>query len=158
MPMWLVPKAKSPVWEDDRLNPKRAEQEPGWAVPDALIWTTPCPPRFDQPDYRSGCLRRVCRCFILISIGWTASARVGRVTFVQAQWQLGQAHCRNKTCPAKRQPVYSSRSAPKPVATASRDPRGVQQQLLCNRVYGDSGKRNTRRPRIARMGMGAAMR
>jgi len=101
-----VPKGYRRV-EDDRLNPKRAEQNLGWAVPRMLFDLGHTVPRrlIKNQNTGSGLFTAAsCRWFLSLYIGWTAAPRVGAWTLPSAMAQLGQAHCtQQKRCPTKTQ-------------------------------------------------------
>ncbi|MEH6505152.1 MULTISPECIES: SPOR domain-containing protein [Sulfitobacter] len=150
-----VPKGYRPVWEDDRLNPKRAEQNLAGRSQMLLIWTNTVPRRLINQKTGQDVTARLPLVYPYTSVE-QQRRDLGDVTFAKRNGQLVKRIVRNKNAaPAKRKPVYSSRSAPKPVATAPATPRAAGKTYVQIGVYGDSANAQRAAQRIARMGMGA---
>lgn len=150
-----VPKGYRPVWEDDRLNPKRAEQNLAGRSQMLLIWTNTVPRRLINQKTGQDVTARLPLVYPYTSVE-QQRRDLGDVTFAKRNGQLVKRIVRNKkAAPAKRKPVYSSRSAPKPVATAPATPRAAGKTYVQIGVYGDSANAQRAAQRIARMGMGA---
>lgn len=128
-----VPHGYKKVWEDGRLNPKRAEQTLAGNAAMNLIWTSTVPRRLiNQADGRD-----VTASVPLVYpyTDFAAQQReLGQVTIVQRNGQLLKRIVRNvrgvvdpeprqaRVATVQRAPVYSSRSAPQaaPKVTAQR--------------------------------------
>jgi len=150
-----VPKGYRPVWEDDRLNPKRAEQNLAGRSQMLLIWTNTVPRRLINQKTGQDVTARLPLVYPYTSVE-QQRRDLGDVTFAKRNGQLVKRIVRNKkAAPAKRKPVYSSRSAPKPVATAPATPRAAGKTYVQIGVYGDNANAQRAAQRIARMGMGA---
>ena len=150
-----VPKGYRPVWEDDRLNPKRAEQNLAGRSQMLLIWTNTVPRRLINQKTGQDVTARLPLVYPYTSVE-QQRRDLGDVTFAKRNGQLVKRIVRNKNAaPAKRKPVYSSRSAPKPVATAPATPRAAGKTYVQIGVYGDNANAQRAAQRIARMGMGA---
>ena len=150
-----VPKGYRPVWEDDRLNPKRAEQNLAGRSQMLLIWTNTVPRRLINQKTGQDVTARLPLVYAYTSVE-QQRRDLGDVTFAKRNGQLVKRIVRNKNAaPAKRKPVYSSRSAPKPVATAPATPRAAGKTYVQIGVYGDNANAQRAAQRIARMGMGA---
>ena len=150
-----VPKGYRPVWEDDRLNPKRAEQNLAGRSQMLLIWTNTVPRRLINQKTGQDVTARLPLVYPYTSVE-QQRRDLGDVTFAKRNGQLVKRIVRNKNAaPAKRKPVYSSRSAPKPVATAPATPRAAGKTYVQIGVYGDNANSQRAAQRIARMGMGA---
>jgi len=137
LPMWPCPKRAIVPLGRRRLNPKNGQSKDlaGAVSQIAVESGTNTVRAVDQPE-TVRMLRRVCRCLSLY-IGWDSSARVGATDFAKRKWpNWFKRIVRNKNAaPAKTQAVYSSRSAPKPVANCTATPRASGNQLCANRVY-----------------------
>lgn len=150
-----VPKGYRPVWEDDRLNPKRAEQNLAGRSQMLLIWTNTVPRRLINQKTGQDVTARLPLVYPYTSVE-QQRRDLGDVTFAKRNGQLVKRIVRNKNAaPVKRKPVYSSRSAPKPVATAPATPRAAGKTYVQIGVYGDSANAQRAAQRVARMGMGA---
>ncbi len=150
-----VPKGYRPVWEDDRLNPKRAEQNLAGRSQMLLIWTNTVPRRLINQKTGQDVTARLPLVYPYTSVE-QQRRDLGDVTFAKRNGQLVKRIVRSKNAaPVKRKPVYSSRSAPKPVATAPATPRAAGKTYVQIGVYGDSANAQRAAQRIARMGMGA---
>lgn len=150
-----VPKGYRPVWEDDRLNPKRAEQNLEGRSQMLLIWTNTVPRRLVNQSTGQDVTARLPLVYPYTSVE-QQRRELGEVSFAKRNGQLVKRIVRNKNAaPAARKPVYSSRSTPKPVATAPATPRAAGKAYVQIGVYGNSANAQRAAQRIARMGMGA---
>ena len=143
------------MWEDDRLNPKRAEQNLEGRSKMLLIWTNTVPRRLVNQSTGRDMTARLPLVYPYTSVE-QQRRELGEVSFAKRNGQLVKRIVRNKNAaPAARKPVYSSRSTPKPVATAPATPRAAGKTYVQIGVYGDSANAQRAAQRIARMGMGA---
>lgn len=144
-----VPKGYKKVWEDDRLNPYRAEQNLQGRSQMLLIWTQTVPRRLI--DRRSG--RDVTASVPLIYPYLdvtTQSRELGEVTIVQRDGQIAKRVVRN---PGVRKPVYSSRSAPSSKATNPATPGTLARNHYVQiGTFGQSENAQRSAQNIARMG------
>ncbi|WP_298858038.1 SPOR domain-containing protein [uncultured Sulfitobacter sp.] len=128
-----TPRGYKKVWTDGRLNPKRAEQSLGGHKAMNLIWTSTVPRRLiNQAD--GGDVTASVPLVYPYTDYATQQRELGEVTIVQRNGQTLKRLVRNvrnvfspeprqaRVATVSRQPVYSTRSAPKsaPKATAKR--------------------------------------
>ena len=146
-----VPQGYKRVWEDDRLNPYRAEQSLAGRTQMLLIWTQTVPRRLIDTRTGRDVTASVPLIYPYIDV-ITQSRELGKVTIVQRDGQITKRVVRN---PGARKPVYSSRSAPKVEAA---EPTAPVVRALAGKQYvqiGTFGKTaNAQRSarKIARMG------
>ena len=149
-----VPKGYRPVWEDDRLNPKRAEQNLKGRSQMLLIWTNTVPRRLiNQSDGRDMTAQ------LPLVYPYTSIAQqrreLGTVTFAKHNGQLVKKIVRNSgAAPVARKPVYSTRSAAKPAAATPKT-KAIGNRYVQVGVFADSANAQRTAQRIANMGMGA---
>ena len=146
-----VPQGYKRVWEDDRLNPYRAEQSLAGRTQMLLIWTQTVPRRLIDTRTGRDVTASVPLIYPYIDV-ITQSRELGKVTIVQRDGQITKRVTRNSEA---RKPVYSSRSAPKVEAA---EPTAPVVRALAGKQYvqiGTFGKTaNAQRSarKIARMG------
>lgn len=153
-----VPKGYKMVWEDGRLNPKRAEQNLAGRSQMLLIWTNTVPRRLVNQSNGKDMTARMPLVYPYTSIE-RQRAELGEVTFATRDGQLVKRIVRNaNAAPRKRAPVYSTRSSAKP-STARKEakpaPLVIGNTYVQIGVYRDSANAQKTAQRIARMGMGA---
>ncbi|WP_299296493.1 SPOR domain-containing protein [uncultured Tateyamaria sp.] len=112
---YRVPKGYRPVWEDDRLNPRRAEQSLAGVARTRLIWTNTVPRRLIDRETGRDVTTTVALVYPYTDTA-TQQRELGTVTLVQRDGVLGKRIVRNKA--KARQPTVSTRSAPAPVVKA----------------------------------------
>jgi cell division septation protein DedD len=123
-----VPEGYKRVWSDGRLNPKRAEQTLAGHAAMNLIWTSTVPRRLINQATGSDVTASVPLVYPFTD--YAAQQRdLGQVTIVQRNGQIVKRLVRNvrnvvspeptqaRVATVRRQPVYSSRSAPAPRTT-----------------------------------------
>ncbi|MDF3415662.1 SPOR domain-containing protein [Sulfitobacter sp. M57] len=157
-----VPRGYRPVWTDDRLNPKRAEQNLKGRSDMLLVWTQTLPRRLINQSTGRDVTASVPLVYPYTSV--TQQRRdLGEVTIVQRDGQTVKRvvrHAKGKAL--KRKPVYSSRSAPQSAAA----PKVVQRKVKASPAlagkkyvqvgtYGDAANAQRAAQKIARMGMAA---
>ena len=128
-----VPRGYKRVWTDGRLNPKRAEQNLAGHNAMSLIWTSTVPRRLINQSTGDDVTASVALVYPYTDFA-RQQRELGEVSIVQRNGQTLKRIVRNVTgvfspeprqarvATVNRQPVYSSRSAPKaaPKATAKR--------------------------------------
>jgi len=128
-----VPRGYKRVWNDGRLNPKRAEQSIAGFNKMNLMWTSTVPRRLINQATGADVTASVPLVYPYVDYA-AQQKQLGQVTIVQRQGQTLKRIVRNatnlvtpqprqaRTAVVQRQPVYSTRSTPKaaPRATAKR--------------------------------------
>jgi hypothetical protein len=144
-----VPKGYIRVWDDDRLNPHRAEQNLQGRDQMALVWTNTVPRRLVNKANGRDVTASVPLVYPYLSMEEQRQA-LGQVSIVQRNGKIMKRIIRNRA------PVISSRSAPKAAA-----PKRVARAAVAGKRYVQVGtfgvKANAQATaqRIARMGMPA---
>ncbi|MDG1169537.1 MAG: SPOR domain-containing protein [Sulfitobacter sp.] len=148
-----IPEGYRAVWEDDRLNPKRAEQTLAGRAQMGLVWTQTLPRRLVDP--RSG---RDVTASVPLVYPYTdvtqQQRELGEVTLMQRGGQTVKRIRRNAgAAPLVRAPVYSSRSAPQQIAAPEAAYSGKRYVQIG--TFRDAGNAQRAAQNIARMGMPA---
>lgn len=121
-----VPEGYVPVWDDDRLNPRRAEQNLNGIAQTRLVWTRTVPRRLIDRSTGRDMTARVPLVFPYTDID-TQNRELGRVTLIRQDGQTVK-RVQRKTRAKARAPVVSTRSAPKAV-TPKAAPAGQYVQV-----------------------------
>jgi len=151
-----VPKGYKRVWEDGRLNPKRAEQTLQGRDEMLLVWTNTVPRRLIDRTSGKDVTAKVPLVYPYLSL--TEQRRsLGEVKLVKRNGKVMKKIIRNRAAkPAKvRKPVYSSRSKPQAAApkVKVRVPAGARYVQVG--VFGNKANAQATAQRIARMGYAA---
>ena len=110
-----IPKGYRVVWEDGRLNPKRAEQTLRGIAQTRLIWTNTIPRRLINPHTGKDVTSTVPLVYPYTDVA-TQQRELGSVTIVHKDGQVIKRILKRKTAKV-RQPTVSSRSTPKAIAS-----------------------------------------
>jgi hypothetical protein len=160
-----VPEGYRSVWDDDRLNPRRAEQTLQGIASSRLVWTNRVPHRLIEQ--KTG---RDVTATVPLIYPYTDSAtqqrELGSVTIVQRNGLVVKRVVRNNA--AVRQPTVSSRSAPAPVvrpqsqaqaqAQAQSQPKATAKgRYVQVGAYANRSNAQTAAQRLARTGLPARM-
>lgn len=111
-----IPEGYEPVWEDDRLNPRRAEQNLNGIAQTRLAWTRTVPRRLIDRSTGRDVTATVPLVFPYTDID-TQERNLGTVTIVRRDGQI-MKRVQRKTRAKARQPVVSTKSAAAPVVAA----------------------------------------
>jgi hypothetical protein len=150
-----VPKGYKPVWEDDRLNPKRAEQNLSGRSQMLLIWTNTVPRRLINQSNGKDMTASLPLVYPYTSIQ-QQRREFGEVTLANRNGQLVKRIVRNGgAAPVGRKPVYSSRSAPKAAVAAPSRVQAAGSSYVQVGTFANSANAQKTAQRIAAMGMGA---
>jgi len=150
-----VPNGYRRVWDDDRLNTRRAEQTVQGYQRTRLVWTNTVPRRLI--DRATG--RDVTATTPLVypyTDTVTQNAQLGSVTLVQRNGQVVKRVQRNSTVTAQAAvvPTISSRSAPKAPAAAPRSASTLQGTgRVQAAMYRDDAGARAAAQRVARLGL-----
>jgi hypothetical protein len=153
-----VPHGYKPVWDDDRLNPKRAEQNLAGRSQMLLIWTNTVPRRLINQSTGRDVTAQMPLVYPYTSIP-QQRRELGEVTLTTHNGQLVKRIVRNSgSAPIVRTPTYSSRSAAKPAAPAPAPRAQIQNggsTYVQVGLFQNSANAQQSAQRIAGMGMGA---
>ncbi|KIN68680.1 Sporulation domain protein [Sulfitobacter donghicola DSW-25 = KCTC 12864 = JCM 14565] len=164
-----VPRGYRKVWQDGRLNPKRAEQSLAGHKQMNLIWTSTVPRRLINQANGHDVTASVPLVYPYTDYA-AQNEQLGQVTIVQRNGQTLKRIIRNtgrifhpeptqaRVATVARQPIYSTRSAPKtaPKATAR---RGQMKAEVAGRgfvqvgAFADTAAAHRMAKKVQRMGM-----
>lgn len=156
-----VPRGYKPVWDDDRLNPKRAEQNLQGRADMLLVWTQTLPRRLINQSSGRDVTASVPLIYPFTSVA-QQRRDLGEVTIVQRDGQTVKRvvrHAKGKALKSK--PVYSSRSTPKATTSkAARQAAALSPAIAGKRyvqvgTFGNSANAQRTAQKIAGMGMAA---
>ena len=152
----IVPEGYQSVWEDDRLNPYRAEQTLAGHKSMQLVWTSTVPRRLINQADKRDVTASVALVYPYTDVE-TQLRDLGIVTIEQRDGQTVKRIVRN---PGSTAPVYSSRSAPKaavaePVTRPQAQPKAktLGRGYVDVATYTDADQAQRVAKRVRRMGM-----
>lgn len=148
-----VPKGYRPVWDDDRLNPRRAEQSLEGIARTRFIWTQTVPRRLVNHATGEDVTAKVALVYPYTDIA-TQQRDLGTVTLVYRDGQLQKRIVRNKA--KTRAPTVSTRSAPEPVVQAKTKVKASSKgRYVQVGTYGQPANAQAAAQRILRAGLPA---
>ncbi len=156
-----VPQGYKRVWEDGRLNPKRAEQTLAGRGQMLLMWTNTVPRRLINQSNGRDVTASVPLVYPYLDVA-TQSRELGEVRIVQRNGQTVKRVIRN---PGAAQVTYSSRSAPKPQAAPAKPAARVQPKVSASGparyvqigLFSTKAKAQRAAQHLSGMGMAARM-
>lgn len=156
-PVARIPEGYEPVWEDDRLNRKRAEQSLNGIAQTRLAWTRTVPRRLIDRRTGRDVTATVPLVYPYVDVA-TQERDLGTVTLVRRDGRL-MKRVQRKNRTKARQPAASTRSAQQPIAkTAARaapKTTTVKGRYVQVGTYGLPANAKAAAQRIARSGLPA---
>jgi len=151
----VVPNGYKEAWDDDRLNPKRAEQNLAGRSDMLLVWTQTVPRRLINQSTGRDVTASVPLVYPYTSVA-QQRRDLGEVNIVQRNGQTMKRIVRNSGAKV-RKPVYSTRSAPKVAAPKAAAPAKALagKRYVQVGTFRDMGNAQRAAQKIARMGMPA---
>ena len=140
-----IPRGYAPAWQDDRLNPYRAEQNLAGREQMLLVWTNTVPRRLINQTTGRDVTASEPLVFPFIDTE-TQSRELGEVTILRQNGKVVKRIVRHSASQA-RQPVLSSRSTPKVQDTPKLKARvaaPVQKQAVAGKRFVQIGVFSTR--------------
>ena len=151
-----VPKDYRRIWDDDRLNPNRAEQSLAGQAATKLIWTSTVPRRLINQSSGRDVTATVPLVYPYLDVA-TQTRDLGVVSIVRRDGQVLKRIQRNsaRTNTAVRQPTLSSRSVPKPAPKSAvrATPKATAAQVIQVGTYGSQSNAQTVAKKLQRMGL-----
>lgn len=154
-----IPEGYQPVWEDDRLNRRRAEQSLNGIAQTRLAWTRTVPRRLIDRRTGRDVTATVPLVYPYVDVA-TQERDLGTVTLIKRDGQL-MKRVQRKTRSKARQPVVSTRTAEKPIvktaarATPDTGKRAVKGRYVQVGTYSLPANAKAAAQRIARSGLPA---